>query len=80
MMMSDDKNKKQATMIIASMAKPNPEMESEQVPKPEDELSYVAEEIMSAFEKKDAKALAEALKSFYTLCEDCEPSEESEAE
>lgn len=79
-MMSDDKNKKQATMIIASMSKPKPEMESEETPSSEDELTYVADEIMSAFEKKDAKALAEALKSFYTLCEDCEPAEEPEAE
>lgn len=74
MMMADDKNKKQASLILATMKPKSEEQPSEDSGS---EMDFVAEDILSAVEKKDAKALAEALRSFHSMCMDSEPAEES---
>lgn len=75
-MMSDDKKKNQASVILASM-KP------ESAPSEENsnsEIDFVAEDILAAVEKKDPKALAEALRSFHSMCMDSESEDSSESE
>lgn len=77
MMMADDKNKKQATIILSSM---KPKSEEQPTESPASEIDFVAEDILAAVEKKDAKALAEALRSFHSMCMDSESEESSESE
>lgn len=81
MFMADNK-KKAATLIVGAMKpadmkeKPTNEMGDEVDASAG--LMAAAEEIMSAVEKKDAKALMHAMKSFHAMCADESP-EESEA-
>jgi hypothetical protein len=78
MIMSDDK-KKQATLILSKknkMLEPVPTDESGAEMDSDMGMVSAAEEIMRAVEAKDAKMLKEALKSFYSMCEDCEPEKE----
>lgn len=81
MLMKDNK-KNAATIIMAKMSK-GPSM----VPKSEpegaesdssDELDFAAEEVLSAMERKDSRALKEAMKSFVQMCMDQYESEEPE--
>ena len=77
--MSDDK-KKMATLIVAGLRKP----ESEPQPQPESEDTsgheVAADEILSAVQAKDPKALSEALKSFVEMCMSYDDEEQSEPE
>ena len=79
MFMKDDKKKSMAAVIIAKK-KAMPEGEVEEIsnaPKTEDNvmsdydmgMDTCAEDIMSAFESKDKKALISALKSFMSMAE-----------
>jgi len=80
MMMSDDK-KKQATIIVASMKKPESEPMPEKPSEDVSELEVAADEIMQALERKDSKAMSEALKSFIDMCKyESEPEESEESE
>jgi hypothetical protein len=84
-MMMDDK-KKIASIIVAK-AKPNgmDEVVDEIMPgEPMNDKSMALEDaasmIMSAIEKKDAKAMVSALKDFIDMCDEMEDMSEMESE
>jgi NTP pyrophosphatase (non-canonical NTP hydrolase) len=87
MFMKDDSKKKIAALIIAKKI-PSGESEMKEAPKDEygDMTSYdtglmqAAEEILSAVEKKDAKMIKEALKSFMSMCTNEEEDSERDSE
>lgn len=79
MLMKDNK-KSAATIIVAKMRGP---MQDEQLKTSEkdgaeveqDEYSMAADEVLAAIEAKDPKTLAEALKSFVSMCMSKEQTE-----
>lgn len=80
MLMKDDK-KSMATLIVAKMKSPNSDEqlksnEKDGAEQEQDEYSMAADEILAAVESKDSKQLAEALKSFVTICMNSEEEEE----
>jgi hypothetical protein len=68
---------KKIAALIVSKASPSEEGKGEKEYDAEEGLDATSEEIMAAFEKKDAKGLKVALKSFFEQC-DAMPHEEGE--
>lgn len=77
MMMSDDKKKKMASVIVGKIGSPQ-----DDAPAPEKDgalqddsvaMDTAAEEFLSAVEAKSPKAVVEALKSLWQLMDDAEP-------
>jgi hypothetical protein len=81
-MIMNDPRKKMATLIVAKLKKGGESMkEQPEKDGAEQELNsheIAADEILSAIESKDAKALTEALKSFVEMCDESEDESETE--
>lgn len=81
--MKDDK-KNVASVIISRMKKDGevkdaPEQDGAKMDSPDD-YDIAIDELMDAFEKKDKRALKDAMKSFVQMCMDESPEESSESE
>jgi len=72
-MLMKPNNKNAATIIVSKLREQGPEveksMESEGAEQEVDQFEMAAEELLGAIERKDSRALKEALKSFIQMCE-----------
>jgi hypothetical protein len=77
MLLKDDK-KSMASLIISKMGKPGEKTEQVEEPAKDSSvgLESAAEDMLSAFESKDAAGLVSALKAFLEMCEEPEEPEQ----